>query len=65
MTDVEILVLKGAMLSSVAITLDVLDTANQLRAAAGLPPAFRLSLSGSGARARRSSTGSSRGWRPS
>lgn len=51
MTDIEILVLKGAMLSSVAITLDVLGTANRLRAAAGLPPAFRISLSGTGARA--------------
>jgi len=51
MTKIEILVLKGAMLSSVAITLDVLGTANRLRAAAGLAPAFLIALSGSGARA--------------
>lgn len=53
MTTIEVLVLKGAMLSSVAITLDVLGTANRLRAAAGLPPAFQVSLAGSGARAAR------------
>ena len=50
MTTVELLVLKGAMASSVAITLDVLNTANMVRAAAGLPPAFEVTLSGSGAR---------------
>ncbi len=49
-TDVEILVLNGSMASGVAITLDVLATANRLRAAAGMPPAFRVALSGSGAR---------------
>lgn len=50
MTVVEVLVLKGAMASSVAITFDVLATANRVRAASGLPPAFSVRASGSGAR---------------
>ena len=55
---VEVLVLKGAMPSSVALTLDVLATANQVRALAGRPPAFQIRVSGSGARATRAFMGS-------
>ena len=50
MTAVEILVLEGAMPSSVAITFDVLETANRLRRLSGLPAAFSLQVRGSGAR---------------
>lgn len=50
---VEVLVLKGAMASSVALTLDLLATANQVRASSGRTPAFRVRISGSGARAAR------------
>ncbi len=46
---VEILVLKGAFLSGIAVTFDVLETANRLRERSGLPPAFALRTSGSGA----------------
>ncbi|WP_448204374.1 GlxA family transcriptional regulator [Azospirillum sp. sgz302134] len=49
MITVELLVLSGAMPSSVAITVDVLATANRLRAAAGRKPAFTIGVSGSGA----------------
>jgi transcriptional regulator GlxA family with amidase domain len=49
MTRIEVLVLEGAMPSSVAITLDVLATANRLRQARGRPPAFVARLTGSGA----------------
>jgi transcriptional regulator GlxA family with amidase domain len=49
MTIVEILVLKGAVPSSVAITSDVLETANRLCRTAGRSPAFAVRLSGSGA----------------
>jgi len=54
---VEVLVPKGAMPSSVALTLDVLATANQVRASAGRVPAFRVRISGSGARATRAFMG--------
>lgn len=50
MTRIELLVLDGAMPSSVAITLDVLATANRLRQARGRSPAFVARLTGSGAR---------------
>ncbi len=50
---VDVLVLDGAMGSSVAITLDALDVANRLRAARGGKPAFSVALVGSGARAAR------------
>lgn len=50
MTSIEVLVLKGASPSSVAITLEALETANRLRHAAGRPPAFSVRMSGSGAR---------------
>ena len=50
MLDVEVLVMAGAMPSSIAITFDVMATANRLRAAAGRAPAFRVRVSGSGAR---------------
>lgn len=50
---IELQVLDGAMPSSVAITADVLATANRLRAARGRPPAFALRATGSGARAAR------------
>lgn len=49
MTRVEVLVLKGASPSSVAITFELLDTANRLRSARGRAPAFDVGLSGSGA----------------
>lgn len=51
---VELQVLRGAMPSCVAITADVLATANRLRAARGRPPAFALRIAGSGARTARS-----------
>lgn len=54
---VDVLVLKGAMPSSVALTLDLLATANQVRASAGRTPAFRVRISGSGARAARAFMG--------
>lgn len=47
---VELQALAGAMPSSVAITADVLATANRLRASRGRPPAFALRIAGSGAR---------------
>lgn len=50
---VEVLVLNGASPSSVAITCELLQTANRMRAAAGRQPAFAVRLSGSGARAAR------------
>ncbi len=53
MVVIEVLVLKGASPSSVAITCELLQTANRLRAAAGRPPAFAVRLWGSGARAAR------------
>ncbi|MBS0220060.1 MAG: helix-turn-helix domain-containing protein [Proteobacteria bacterium] len=46
----EVLVLTGSMPSSVAITLDVLATANRLQEARGRSPAFIVRLAGSGAR---------------
>lgn len=57
MTLIEILVLKGASPSSVAITCELLQTANRLRAADGRRPAFGIQLSGSGARAARAGLG--------
>jgi transcriptional regulator GlxA family with amidase domain len=54
---VEVHVLAGAMPSSVAITTDVLATANRLRALQSRPPIFRIQLSGSGARAARAFLG--------
>lgn len=48
---VEILVLDGASLSSVAITFELLETANRLRGMAGRPPPFAVRLTGSGAQA--------------
>jgi transcriptional regulator GlxA family with amidase domain len=53
MTTVEVLVLEGSMTSSVAITFDILATANRLREAAGQPPPFAAFASEPGARARR------------
>lgn len=47
---VELQVLTGAMPSCVAITADVLATANRLRASRGMPPAFALRVAGSGSR---------------
>ncbi len=58
MRVVELQVLSGAMPSSVAITADVLATANRLRAAKGRRPAFAVRVSGSGARSVRSLVGS-------
>lgn len=53
MTTVEILALSGAMPSSVAITIDVLATANRLRALAGRAKPFSVQFTGSGAKAAR------------
>lgn len=50
MVSVEILVLKYAQASSVAITFDVLATANRLRQSAGRTPPFAVRAAGSGAR---------------
>lgn len=47
---IELQALTGAMPSSVAITADVLATANRLRAGKGRAPAFALRVAGSGAR---------------
>jgi transcriptional regulator GlxA family with amidase domain len=47
--QVEVLVLEGAMLSSVAITIDALETANRLRLNAGRSSPFVVRLSGAGA----------------
>jgi transcriptional regulator GlxA family with amidase domain len=49
MIIVELLVLRGAMASCVSISFDVLETANRLLAVQGRPPAFRMTLAGSGA----------------
>jgi len=49
MKRIEVLVLEGASPSSVAITLELLETANRLREAGGRPPAFEVRVSGSGA----------------
>src|SRR5579872_261932 len=54
---VDIHVLAGAMPSSVAITADVLATANRLRALQSRPPIFFIQLSGSGARTARAFLG--------
>lgn len=51
MTPVEILILKNAQASSIAITFDVLATANRLRQAAGRKPPFVIHATGTGARA--------------
>jgi transcriptional regulator GlxA family with amidase domain len=50
MVTVDVLVLSGAMPSSVAITFDVLATANRLRSARGRRPAFDVRVAGSGSR---------------
>jgi transcriptional regulator GlxA family with amidase domain len=50
MTCVEILVLRHAQPSSIAITFDVLATANRVRQAAGRAPPFTVRVTGSGAR---------------
>jgi len=57
MIHIEVLVLRGAMPSSVAITLDLLATANRLRSAAGRAPVFDIRVAGSGAAAARSFAG--------
>jgi transcriptional regulator GlxA family with amidase domain len=53
MKVVEVLVLGGSLPSSVAISFDILATANRLREAAGQPPLFAAFASGPGARALR------------
>jgi transcriptional regulator GlxA family with amidase domain len=50
MIRVEVLALSGAMPSSVAITIDVLATANRLRVLAGRAEVFAAQFSGSGAK---------------
>jgi transcriptional regulator GlxA family with amidase domain len=52
MKEIEVLVLEGAMSSGVAITYDMLDTANRLLAAKGQGPAFAVHTSGSGSKTR-------------
>ncbi|MFN3513821.1 MAG: GlxA family transcriptional regulator [Phenylobacterium sp.] len=54
MTVVEVLVLRGASPSSVAITVELLQTANQIRIASGRLPPFSVRLTGSGAKAAQS-----------
>lgn len=56
---VDILVLKGSFPSSVAVTFDVLVTANRLRERAGRPPAFAVRAIGSGAKQARAFVGGS------
>lgn len=53
MALIEVLVPEGASPTSVAITVELLDTANQLRRAAGRPSPFQLRIVGSGAQATR------------
>lgn len=53
MTFVEMLVLKNAQASSIAITTDVLATANRLRQSTGRAAPFAVCVSGSGASAAR------------
>jgi len=60
MTLVEVLVLRGAMPSGVALTLDVLATANRLAVVAGERPSFEIRLSGSGSGPWADMTGASR-----
>jgi transcriptional regulator GlxA family with amidase domain len=50
MKTVEVLVLESSMASGVAISFDILATANRLREAAGQAPAFAAFASGPGAR---------------
>lgn len=57
MCDLEVLVLRGASPASVAITFELLATANRLRRAAGRPAAFAVRISGSGAQATRAFLG--------
>lgn len=47
---IDVLVLKGASAASVAITFDLIGTANRIRARLGRPPCFEVRISGSGAR---------------
>jgi transcriptional regulator GlxA family with amidase domain len=49
MKQVEILVLEGSMLSSAAVTIDILQAANHLRRKEHRPPAFAIRLWGSAA----------------
>ncbi len=51
MVIVELLVLKGAMASCVAVSFDVIETANRVLVAQGRAPAFQLTMAGSGASA--------------
>lgn len=51
MTEIEVLILAGASPSSVALTMEVLATANQLAAGRAGGPPFRVWTSGSGAQA--------------
>lgn len=53
MRTIELYAMPGAMPSSLAITADVLATANRLRLARGRPPAFDLRVRGPAARAAR------------
>lgn len=53
MALIEVLVLEGASPSSVAITFELLDTANQLRRLAGRPAPFQTRLAGPSAQATR------------
>lgn len=53
MRTIELYALEGAMPSSLAITADVLATANRLRSTRGRPPAFNLRVRGPAARAAR------------
>ncbi len=54
---IEVLVLKGAFPSSVAVTFDLFATANRLREINRRPPPFALRATGSGARQARSFVG--------
>ncbi|MFK4508614.1 helix-turn-helix domain-containing protein [Bradyrhizobium daqingense] len=47
---IDVLVLEGASAASVAITFELIDVANRIRARAGRPPCFDVRVSGSGAR---------------
>lgn len=47
---IDVLVLEGASAASVAITFELIEVANGIRARAGRPPCFNVRVSGSGAR---------------
>ena len=58
MIRTDVMILAGSLPSSIAITFDVLATANRLRVSAGRVPAFEVQVTGSGAAGARAMAGS-------